>query len=185
MAINLRSPYYVEIEDDEMDYSILKLYIWESALEDIPTNPQYTLRKNVITGQFGTQYEISELIKDYLDITFKDTYDDNQVLYVKTDLRAYESDGSEIATDELTLFAFDSYSYFEENGFDVEDNPVMISNRKIFALADNLVRLPINTKNNPTIVFLKDGEIVGSKSYNSSADTEDQIRYITLGWSNR
>ena len=38
MAINLRSPYYVEIEDDEMDYSILKLYIWESALEDIPTN---------------------------------------------------------------------------------------------------------------------------------------------------
>ena len=102
MAINLRSPYYVEIEDDEMDYSILKLYIWESALEDIPTNPQYTLRKNVITGQFGTQYEISELIKDYLDITFKDTYDDNQVLYVKTDLRAYESDGTEIATDELT-----------------------------------------------------------------------------------
>ena len=90
-----------------------------------------------------------------------------------------------IATDELTSFAFDSYSYFEENGFDVEDNPVMISNRKIFALADNLVRLPINTKNNPTIVFLKDGEIVGSKSYNSSADTEDQIRYITLGWSNR
>ena len=181
MAINLRSPYYLEIEDDEMDYSILKLYIWESALEDIPTNPQYTLRKNVITGQFGTQYEISELIKDYLDITFKDTYDGNQVLYVKTDLRAYESDGTEIATDELTTFAFDSYSYFEENGFDVEDNPVMISNRKIFALADNLVRLPINTKNNPTIVFLKDGEIVGSKSYNSSADTEDQIRYITLG----
>ena len=36
-----------------MDYSILKLYIWESALEDIPTNPQYTLRKHVITGQFG------------------------------------------------------------------------------------------------------------------------------------
>ena len=181
MAINLRSPYYLEIEDDEMDYSILKLYIWESALEDIPTNPQYTLRKNVITGQFGTQYEISELIKDYLDITFKDTYDDNQVLYVKTDLRAYEDDGTEIDSEIATTFAFDSYSYFEENDFDVEDNPVMISNRKIFALADNLVRLPINTKNNPTIVFLKDGEIVGSKSYNSSADTEDQIRYITLG----
>ena len=100
---------------------------------------------------------------------------------LKTDLTAYERDGTEISNDELTSFAFDGYSYFEENGFDVEDNPLMISNRQIFALADNLVRVPINTKNNPTITFLKNGNIVGTYSYNSSADTEDQIRYITLG----
>lgn len=180
MAINLRSPYYVEIEESDMSYSILKLYVWFGQLLDIPDTPQYTLRKSVITGQTVNYYEISELIKDYLDITFQDTYDENQVLYVKTDLRAYEDDGTEIATDELTTFAFDSYSYFEEVDFDVEDNPVMISNREIFALADNLVRLPINTKNNPTIVFLKDGEIVGSTSYPSSTETEDQIKYITL-----
>ena len=181
MAINLRSPYYKNIEDSDMAYSILKLYIWSGALEDITTNPQYTLRKNVIAGQTITHYEISELIRDYLDITFENTYDANQVLYYKTDIRAYESDGTEIVTETETSFAFDGYSYFEENNFDVEDNPLMISNRQIFALADNLVRVPINTKNNPTITFLKNGNVVNSFSYTSSADTEDQIRYITLG----
>ena len=45
MAINLRSPYYVEIEDSDMAYSILQLYIWESALEDEPLIPQYVLKK--------------------------------------------------------------------------------------------------------------------------------------------
>ena len=83
MAINLRSPYYLEIEDDEMDYSILELYIWEWCLEDEPLLPQYVLKKYVITKDNNTIYEISELIKDYLDITFEDTYNDNQVLYVK------------------------------------------------------------------------------------------------------
>jgi len=181
MAINLRSPYYVEIEEIDMAYSILQLYIWSGPIGDIPQAPQYTLRKNLITGQTVNYYEISELIRDYLDITFENTYEDNQVLYVKTDLRAYESDGTEIGNDVETSFAFDGYSYFEENGFDVEDNPLMISNRQIFALADNLVRVPINTQRSPTITFLKNGNIVNSFSYTSSTDTEDQIRYITLG----
>lgn len=181
MAINLRSPYYVEIEDSDIDYSILELYIWSGALEDAPLIPQYVLKKYAITKDDNTIYEISELIRDYLDITFENTYDANQVLYYKTDLRAYEKDGTEIDTQIETSFAFDGYSYFEENGFDVEDNPLMISNREIFALADNLVRVPINTKNNPTITFLKNGNVVNSFSYTSSADTEDQIRYITLG----
>lgn len=181
MAINLRSPYYVEIEEIDMAYSILKLYIWSGQIGYIPQAPQYTLRKNLITGQTVNYYEISELIRDYLDITFENTYEDNQVLYVKTDLRAYESDGTEIGDDVEISFAFDGYSYFEENGFDVEDNPLMISNRQIFALADNLVRVPINTQRSPTITFLKNGNVVNSFSYTSSTDTEDQIRYITLG----
>jgi len=181
MAINLRSPYYVEIEDSDMAYSILKLYIWSGAPEDITTNPQYTLRKNVITGQTVNYYEVSELIRDYLDITFENTYEDNQVLYVKIDIKGYESDNTEIVSDQSTLFAFDSYSYFEDSFFNVEANPLMISNRQIFSLADNLVRVPINTKNNPTITFLKNGSVVNSFSYITSTDTEDQIRYITLG----
>ena len=181
MAINLRSPYYVEIEDSDIDYSILELYIWSGALEDAPLIPQYVLKKYAITKDDNTIYEISELIRDYLDITFENTYDANQVLYYKTDIRAYESDGTEIVTETETSFAFDGYSYFEENNFDVEDNPLMISNREIFALADNLVRIPINTKNNPTITFFKNGNVVNSFTYTSSADTEDQIRYITLG----
>ncbi len=181
MAINLRSPYYVEIEEIDMAYSILKLYIWSGAIGDITTNPQYTLRKNLITGQTVNYYEISELIRDYLDITFENTYDDNQVLYVKTDLRAYDSGGTEIGDEVEISFAFDGYSYFQENAFNVEDNPLMISNRQIFALADNLVRIPVNTKNNPTITFLKNGNVVNSFSYITSTDTEDQIKYITLG----
>ena len=90
------------------------------------------------------------------------------------------TDSGSFVSDE---YAFDSYSYFEENDFDVDNSPLMISNRQIFALADNLVRIPINTKSSPVVTFLKNGEIVGSEQYSNGTVTTNQINYATIGGS--
>jgi hypothetical protein len=99
--------------------------------------------------------------------------------------KLYDSSGVAIGGGFLIdgVYGFDSYSYFEETGFDVDNSPIMISNRQIFALADNLVRIPINTKSSPTSCVFKNGDIVGSQQYFNTAFTSNQIKYATIGGS--
>lgn len=178
MAINLRSPYYISNNDEDLHYAILDLYIWTGQLSDKPYAAQYTLRKGV--SNFTVTFEISELIRDYLDVTFGNDYI-SQCVHVNYIVGYYNILNNLIfpKTDE-TLYAFDSYSYFEESDFDVEDNSVMISNRKIFALEDNLVRIPINVKEIPTVSFFKDGKKLSTQSYFESVRTDEQIKYVTV-----
>ncbi len=178
MAINLRSPYHISFSDNNLAYSTVDIYIWVNSISAKPSTPQYSLRKESIN--FRTDFEISELIRDYLDITFGDSYV-SQCVYVSTYEAAYNSLGQEIfLPSDHTQLAFDSYSYFEESDFNVEDNSVMISNRKIFALEDNLVRIPVNTKNNPTVTFIKNNNQIASYSYTESTNTYTQIQYVTV-----
>ena len=65
---------------------------------------------------------------------------------------------SEWLSEQNIEIAFDSYSYFEEEN--VKEQSSMLSNKKLFVLEDNTFRVPLYTELNPTVVFLKDDEIV-------------------------
>jgi hypothetical protein len=178
MAINLRSPYYVGDNISTNGYNVYEIFIYTDYR---PNDPQYIIRKNYNANFDAGKIEISELVKDYLEINFGNDYI-SQCVKVTVDFYIYDSNG-EVGSDGDygEHFAFDSYSYFEETGFDVDNSLIMISNRQIFALADNLVRIPINTKSKPTVIFLKDGEIVSSQQYNNSDFANNQIKYVTIG----
>ena len=179
MALNLRSPIFTGNVITTDGYNIYKIYIHTYIA---PSQPQYTIRKNYNANFNAGEIEVSELVRDYLEITFGNSYE-SQCVKVKVDYEMYDDNdvpvyGGTLINDE---FAFDSYSYFEETGFDVDNSPIMISNRNIFALADNLVRIPINTESDPTVVFLKDGEIVSTQKYTGSAFSSQRIKYVTIG----
>ena len=179
MALNLRSPIFTGNTILTDGYNVYKIYIYDFI---VPSEPQYTIRKNYNANFNAGEIEISELVRDYLDITFGNDYN-SQCKRIKVDYEKYNSDGSFNQSGNLIngAFAYDSYSYFEETDFDVDDSPIMISNRNIFALADNLVRIPINVNSSPTVVFLKDGEIISTKKYVGSGATGSQIKYATIG----
>jgi hypothetical protein len=179
MALNLRSPIFLGKPILENGYNLYQIYIYSSTK---PTNPEYTIRKNYNAKFDASHIDVSELIRDYLEVNFGNDYT-SQCVKVTVDYELYNSSGVVIFADTIIsdVYGFDSYSYFEENSFDVDNSPLMISNRQIFALADNLVRIPINTKSNPTVVFLKNGNIVGSQQYTNTAFANNQIKYATIG----
>ena len=181
MAINLRSPIFLGNAIANGGYNIYKIYIYSYIK---PATPKYIIRKNYNANFDAGYIDVSELIRDYLEINFGNDYT-SQCVKVTVDYELYNNIGVAIGGGFFIdgVFGFDSYSYFEENDFDVDDSPIMISNRQIFALADNLVRIPINTKSNPTVTFLKEGEIVGSQKYPNTAFTSNQIKYATIGGS--
>ena len=181
MAINLRSPIFIGNAIATGGYNMYEIYIYSYL---IPATPEYIIRKNYNANFDAGYIDVSELIRDYLEINFGNDYT-SQCVKVTVAYELYNSSGVAINGGFLIdgVYGFDSYSYFEENSFDVDDSPIMISNRQIFALADNLVRIPINTKSDPTVIFLKNGDIVGSQQYFNTAFTSNQIKYATIGGS--
>ena len=181
MAINLRSPYYVGDNILTNGYNVYKIYIYD-AYPSIPPLA-YTIRKNYNANFEAGKIEVSELIRDYLDVYFREGYEsyNSQALRVQIDFDIYDSNGNIDSSGDYGLhFAFDSYSYFEENDFDVDNNPIMISNRQIFALADNLVRIPINATNSSTVTFLKNGEVLSSQNISPATGSAKVIQYLTV-----
>ena len=180
MAINLRSPYYTSTSVASTAYATLDISIWNGdKITDAPVTAQYSLRKNVIGTSVEVVFEISELVRDYLDITFDGDYT-GQTVWVQLAHTAYNSSDVVIYTNTGTSIAFDGYYYFEEGALPLDYISLFISNRELFVLEDNTFRIPINTNNNPTVVFYKDGEVIASETFSSSSDSINQIKYVSI-----
>ena len=177
--INTRSPKWFYIEDSDLDYATLKLYIWNDTKTSVPTNPAYTITKRALPSDQPTVwFEVAELVRDELDTIFDGDYT-GQAVWVKAEMFAYDSGGSEIVTEEPnTVIAFDGYNYFEEQNAD--ESALMITNRELFVLEDNTFRIPVYTDAEPTIVFYKDGEIIASEIIGTESESADQIKYISI-----
>ena len=176
MAINLRSPYYVSTSNASLSYAILEISISD---DEYTGEIQYTLRKSIIAGKTSIYFEISELIKDFLDVFFQGNYF-SIGLIVDWNIKSYNSSNTLLSTSTDRLFAFDSYSYFEEQNFNLDNISTLISNRTIYNLADNAVRIPVHTKNNPTVYFYKNGELIGTYQYSENTENvNSQIVYVT------
>ena len=176
MAINLRSPYYISTSITDTSYATLDITIWSGSVTSPPAS-QYSLRKSVVGSSVIVLFEISELVRDYLDITFDGDYT-GQSVWVKTVHTVYDSSGGGILVSIYTDTAFDGYWYFEES--QTATPSTFISNRELFVLEDNTFRIPVYTSNSPTVVFYKDGEVIASETFSSSTDSVNQIKYVSI-----
>ena len=178
MAINLRSPYYTSTSLANTAYTTLDISIWNGD-KSTPVTAQYSLRKNVIGTSVDVLFEISELVRDYLGVTFDGDYN-GQAVWVKTVKTAYNSSNVVLKVFTNTQSAFEGYSYFEEPTLSPNNNSVFISNRELFVLGDNTFRIPIHTANSPEVSFYKDGEVIASESFNAEYLSANQIKYVSI-----
>ena len=181
MAINVRSPHFESITFPNASYGILQLNIYTGNKMTSQPPVAYTLRKSATTPATGNPrvtFEISELIRDYLDTEFDGNYI-GQGVWVDIYFDVYNSSDVLIIDYEYTALALDGYEYFE-NPYPQFSN-LMITNRKLFVLEDNTFRIPIDTySNNPTVTFLKDNEVIATQTFQSSDESSEQIRYVSI-----
>jgi len=179
MAINLRSPYSEGTIQPLASYAILDLYIWTGNY-NASTPPVYSLKKNSINQFSNTAifFELSELIKDYIDITFNGDYN-GQAVWFKEIQTVYNASNTVIFTGAAnTQLALDGYWYFEEP--QTATPSALISNRELFVLEDNAFRIPIYINNTPTVVFYKDGVAIASETFTPSPESANQIKYVSI-----
>lgn len=156
----------------------LDLYIYTGSHEN-KGDPKYTLVKTKLASEDTIVFEISELVRDYIDVKFSGNYDKlEQTAWVQTELtRTFEDEDTSTTVDDPDPLTR-SYIAFRGYGelFDVNDetlkpiNPTLsksalISNRTIYHLSGEPLYVPfyraedgvfdVKYKNNNSVITRK------------------------------
>tara|TARA_R110002126_G_scaffold255671_1_gene398687 strand:+ start:1640 stop:3058 length:1419 start_codon:yes stop_codon:yes gene_type:complete len=185
--INAKSPYFVSITDANISYSTLEIYIYSGA-KTATVTAEYNLQKSKIGTSTKVSFEISELIRDYLDVTFDGNYDttaayEGSAKWVKTIIKAFNSAGTQVgSTVTETNITLDGYSYFEEgSSFTMSDKSLFKSDGDIFLPKFGDSNIAIYTENNPTVLLLDSaGATVDTSTFATSVQSDEQIKYVSL-----
>lgn len=185
MAINLRSPHFVSITDANISYATLDIYVWDGD-KVATTTVKHNLKKDKVIGSTTVSFEISELIRDYLEIVFDGVYSTTSqsiCKWVKTDLKAFNiSDVQQGTTVSQTDLALDSYSYFQEgSSYSFDNKSLLMNNVNIYLEAFSDFQIPIYVKNNPSIAFVdSSGVTQRTVSFTSSSASTEQVESVSL-----
>ena len=190
--INVRSPFYLKATGTDLFTATLNLYIYPGTFvaNASVANPKYTITKDAITSG-SVVFEISELIKDYITITFDGTYT-SQVVWVNAIITGVTQLGSSVSithspSNTNGFVGFDGYGYYEDGANPTNaktiDTGSLQSNQVIFRLNDENVRIPVYTGITDSVTFLFEGTVKRTQSVSTSTNTNAQIDYITVSGS--
>lgn len=128
--ILIRSPYY--------EYNTSTSSAITATLElSIDGTLRYTLTKDV-DSSYGALFEISELARDYLDITFNGTYT-SQVIAITGDIKFYDNTATQVgSTVSFSHKGFDGYGGFMEGA-----SPTIVSGDLL--QSNTIIYMPENT----------------------------------------
>ena len=185
--INARSPYYVSITNTYIAYATLDIKIFNGDISDQATT-NYSLKKHIVGSETKVSFEISELIRDFLDLQFDGDYSasatsDSSVKWVDTYLKAFNSSGTQVgSTINETNLAINGYGYFEEgSSFTMSNESLFASEGDIFLPKFGDSNIAIYTENNPTVLLLDSaGATVEISTFTSSIQSDEQIKYVSL-----
>jgi len=184
--INVRSPYFVNLSTTNLISAQIEIDIYfGEANTDWQSAPQYTLVSTAVNGKVN--FEIAELIKDYITALFDGSFPtnpvtDSEATTINVDYKTTEtlSSGSPVATEVLGLRAFYGYGYFEDGVNPSFDNIFSLqSNNTILKNKNATVTIPVDNTIATSLVWKYQGSSVLSVAITAQTDIEDQITYVT------
>lgn len=117
-VINTRSPYYFKVHNASLYKAKLQLYIWTGVTGDKSSSDlRYTISKQEVGTNNYVVFELSQLIRDYMETEYNDYATD--VLWVDATVTIYDSAGAIVQvnsqnTTTTSFLAIDGYGYFED-----------------------------------------------------------------------
>lgn len=163
---NVRSPRYYEMTGSGS--KTLNLKIWTGDITSPPASNTYTLTKDAVGGQ--AVFEISELVRDYIEQTFPivGTSYPCAAVWVKINSDA-------------AIPAFDGYGYYDEGANPSLSTRALISNTTIWVPPSEKVRIPVYTSASSNAVssvkYYSGGSLVETDTITSSNQSSGQIAY--------
>ena len=175
--INVRSPKHITFTHSQQASVTLTIKIWKGVETSPPTESDYVISKKAINIGDTVVFEVSELIRDYVETSFDGNYSSTPV-WANFVLQAFNASGSVVSGYGFTNLCLDGYDYFESSS--ASQGATMITNRKLFVLKDNTLKIPIYTDTSPTVRYYVNNQLVSTITYLSSNDSADQVEYISV-----
>lgn len=183
--INTRSPYFLSVSDTDLATATLDIEIYTgNETTGYSGTPQYSLSKKIIINTTKISFEISELIRDYLDITFEGDYESSAEQFckwVRTTLTAFDGNGIQLSQAISTDLAFESYGYFEDGAnYSFEYEGLLMSNSEMFIESGDEIKIPIQTDRTVTVRFYdSDNGLLNTETFSLSDQSQDKVVYAS------
>lgn len=180
--INARSPYFVHLTESNLESATLALYIYTGTQGNTSDrgDAKYNLNSTAVNEKIT--FEISELVRDYIENTFDGSYASSAVWvdYIMT-----KTVNGTTTTIPYTyqLKGFDGYGYFldgaQNQSADINDQTVLQSNKIIYKDSDAPLRLPVNASVSTEITFLQGNEEIYTTTLSAPTTSANLIQYVT------
>lgn len=186
--INTRSPFFIKVSDSNLAVAKLELYIYEGVKDVTPdaADLKYSIVKAEIGGSNYVVFEISDLVKDYIESKYDGEYD-SYCVWVNPVITAYSDILGTIPIASPTVspsdyssqfIATEGYGYFEEGVNPDFDEGLMMSEGTIYRVNDRSVNIPISAETTNSVAFRLNGETVSSITISDDDNTNQKIQYI-------
>lgn len=186
--INTRSPFFIKVSDSNLAVAKLELYIYEGVKDISPdaADLKYSIVKAEIGGSNYVVFEISDLVKDYIESKYDGEYD-SYCVWVNPVITAYSDI---LGTTPITsptvspsdyssqFIATEGYGYFEEGVNPDFDEGLMMSEGTIYRVNDRSVNIPISAETTNSLAFRLNGETISSITISDDDNTNQKIQYI-------
>ena len=161
-----------------LDRAELELYIYDGTSGSYTSDDlRYELSKQRISSQDNVLFEISELVRDYIDVTFNNDYP-STTKWVTAVTRLYDADGEEFATGSPvtnSYLAMDGYGYFEDGINPQLSDNLLMSNTTIYLPESTAGKLPIFAEGvGKVTIDSVDTQIT------DNGNSNQKIQYITI-----
>lgn len=138
----LRSPYWVSKSRPNLEYIVVKLWVWTGDLTaDEPVDPNLSLRSTAFEGV--AEIDIAEFARDQVEVDFNGT-EDSAAVWIKTEITWYDDDGITTGTDTPVYYTgLDGFTYFEEGSNYNYPYQVLTGSEVLRAPEGESMRIPV------------------------------------------
>jgi len=177
MRINVRSPFLINVSTTNLTSAKLELYIYTGTQGvDRSGNLKYTLSSTALNEE--VTFEIAELVRDYLDITFDGSYT-AQMVWVDYQITESINDVVQIPEFFVELLGWDGYGYFNDGANPQNDSELLQSNTLMYKPDDSPIRIPIEGNASKNITFFYNNEEIYNGTTSPSSGLSGRIKYIS------
>jgi hypothetical protein len=156
----------------------LHLYIYEGTSGSYTgTDLKYTLQNSIIGTDTNVVFEIAELVRDYLDITFNDDYL-SKTIWVTTVATLLDENNvvfSYGSPETNTYLATDGYGYFEDSANPELSRNLLITSNSIYLPEDVAGKLPIFAEGVGKVIIDS-----STTEITDSGNSNQKIQYLTI-----
>ena len=177
MKINARSPYHVVITATNLTSAKLDLYVYTGVQTLDRGAVIYTLSQMAINAV--VVFDISELVKDYLETLFPNDYVAQNV-WVDYQVTKSISGVSQTPDAFVQLTGFDGYGYYEDGNNPQLTDRLLQTNTTVYKTNDEAYYVPVQQDNLTKIDFVFENGTVTSQIFSPTSNSSDIIRYIRV-----
>lgn len=143
--IFLRSPYWITINQVDLDYVLCDLRIWTGDLTSEPVNVSAKLRSTGLDDE--TSFDIAEFGRDYVEVTY-DGNDESNAIFLSYELTIYLKGATvePAPEDRIYLTGLDGYSTYQDGINYQWYKQIMLSDSIISAYPETTIAVPVLQK---------------------------------------